>query len=93
MNRSVQDDELKLLLSTTNHFISSKISNAHAKEVIKKVKNRLRWQKELVGVHTINTPICRYCLFELVQLYMRDENHLFEKDFIKNYDFHDSIIC
>jgi hypothetical protein len=92
INKSINDDELKILLSTTNHFISSKISNRHAKEVIKKVKNRLAWQKELANVYVDETPICRYCLFELVRLFMKDEEHLFEEEFIKNYDFHNSVI-
>ncbi|MBR9679110.1 MAG: hypothetical protein GON13_02475 [Nanoarchaeota archaeon] len=92
INRPLNDEELKNLLSTTNQFISSKISNNHAKNVIKQVKNRLAWQKELANVHVDETPICRYCLFEIVRLYMKDEEHLFEEEFIKNYDFNNSII-
>jgi len=92
LNKPVNDDELKVLLSTTNQFISSKISNRHAKDVIKKVRGRLAWQKDLANVHSDKTPVCRYCLFELVRLFMKDEEHLFEEEFIKNYDFHNSVI-
>ena len=93
MNRPVTSNELKVLLSTTNQFISGRISNRHAKEVVKNVRKRVEWQKDLVGVHTEETPICRYCLFELVKLFMKEEDKLFEKEFLKNYDFDDSIIC
>lgn len=93
INNPITSDELKLLLSTTNQFISARISNRHAKEVIRKVVERIEWQKELNHVISDGTPICRYCLFELVRLYMKKEEQLFEKEFIKNYDFDDSIIC
>ena len=93
INKPLVDEELKTLLSTTNTFISNKVSNRHAKEVVKKVMNRIEWQKDLNDYDGEETPICRYCLFELVQLYMKNEDELFQEEFIKNYDFDEAIIC
>ncbi len=92
INKPMSNSEVDSLLSATNLFISEKVSNRHAKEVIKKVKERIEWQKELNLDESSDVPICRYCLFELVKLYMKNEEDLFNEEFVKNYDFDEAII-
>ncbi len=92
INKPMNKAEIKRVLSEANAFISRTISNRHALNVIRKVVNRLAWQKELVNYVSDDYPFCRYCVLELIELFMKQETPKFKKELLDNYDFGASVI-
>lgn len=81
------NETIKEVLSVTNELLSSKVGNKKAKEIIKKVKSRMDWQKELLNYTGKDTPLCRFCILELVKLFLETESSELGDDLISKYNF------
>jgi len=91
-NKNMTKDELDNLLSASKEFISFRVNNKHAKEVYSKVRGRLAWEKKNAGLDFDNSTFCRYCVLELVELYMKEQGKLFREFIMNQYDFGTSVI-
>ena len=90
LNTTVTKNKLSNLMAVVNESLSSKASNKHAKDVVKKVVNRLEWQKEFIGYHGSDYPFCRHCVVSLADLFAKKGVSV--DDLPNNYDFGRAII-
>lgn len=90
INFKMTKREVDYLLSTINEELTLSVSNSHAKKVIRRVLNRLEWQKRLFDYDGDDYPFCRHCLIDLANLFTEKSDGV--KSLVDQYDFGLSII-
>ncbi len=78
---------IKDLLLVTKEFVTRKVSYRHAQDVVKKAKERIDWEKENMGIEKKESYLCRFCVLNIANLYIKKVNNEFQQEIIGSYNF------